>query len=73
MGPKHLVFKLYVSFVHVCASASTHAYGHVPLAGGAGLLPPRALQDQTEVVGFDGKYLYWIIHLAGPFLKFIFN
>lgn len=38
-----------------------------PLAGGAGLLPPRGLQDQIEVVRFDGKYLNWMSHLAGPF------
>lgn len=37
-----------------------------PLAGGAGLLPPRGLQDQIEVVRFDGKYLNWMSHLAGP-------
>lgn len=62
------------AFVHVCASASTHACACLgPLAGGAGLLPPRGLQDQIEVVRFDGKYLYWMSHLAGPFLKFIFN
>lgn len=37
-----------------------------PLAGGAGLLPPRGRQDQIEVVRF-GMYLNWMSLLAGPF------